>query len=423
MAVNGLSYHAYDFLTGTYLREIPAYGVSFTRALDGVGNLTGNVNLYDPTIDAPSVVQATKPNRSLIVADWKGIPVWEGVQQPLNWDVDASSTGTTGVLGLNYASTWAYFEQRIQATDYSSPPYSGITGGPLGGERVMPLWPTTPWFGPLIAAQVMLDALSVPFGNPLGGTQVTINGEVPDVNLGLEVAPGDLIPVNYPFTSLTTIQSIVDGLAKLGLGVGFDYALKVVYKEGKPESDLEARFEINWPWRGNIGASITEMTLVDLARARKYKMTEDGSQTAWQVYETGGGGAIYVDSNVAPPEQGFALLERAISRSSINSTEIMGLLKLNSDSDLALYSYAPTSIVVTMGLEDAMVQLGEYDVGEVMRVMIPPEYDPKFPTGYEGQWRLIQYKVDAKDEGDATVELTFAQPPLYLAETTIPKLP
>jgi len=422
MSATGLSFHAYDFLTGHYLTDVPIKGVQFGRLLDGVGSLTGTVNLDDPRVQRTNVIGATVPDRSVIVADWKNIPVWHGVSKPRKWDVDSSSSGTTGVLSLSYSSIWSYFQQRVQATDYSSPPYSGIATFP----STMPLWTQTPWFAPLIAAQVVEDALTVAFGNPLGGMTVTLNGEVPNPQFGHEVSEADYVAVNYPYPSLQNVESIVTSLAQLGLGVGFDHAVAVVYREsGSPLGGLTGRFEIDWPWRGAPGdpASLDPRWELDLARARKYSFPEDGSQTGNTVYEVGGGGAIWVEQNVAPLEQGYPLLERVVSRSSIQSPKIMSLLQLNAHSDLALYSYAPTTPTVTIGIEDSMVQLGLFEVGDLMRLKLAKGIDPRFPEGLDQTWRLTAYNVDARDEGDATVLLTFARPPLYLSEVITPGLP
>lgn len=415
----GLTYYAYDFLTGDYLAEVPVRSVNFTDTLNGVGTFTGSVDLVDPRVQAAAVVQATIPNRSVIVADWNGLPLWPGVSLPRKWDAEASTGSTTGILGLNYSSLYSWFAQRIQATDYSSPPFSGITG-----LSPMPLWPKSPWFGPLIAAQVVKDALTVPFGNPLGGLSVTLNGSEPTAQFGEEVNEGDYLAVNYPYPSLQSLSSIVDSLSQLGLGVGFDHSFVVSYRGRGPQDGIDGRFEIAWPWRGapEDEGDRRPSRDVDLARARKYSFPEDGSQTAWQVYEVGGSGAIYVDSNVLPPESGYPLLERVISRSSIQSPDIMGLLALNGSADLALYSYAPVTPVITLGIEDPMVPLGQFAVGDLMQLKLAAGVDPRFPTGLDQTWRLTSYAVDAKDEGDATMALTFSLPIFQASEITGPAL-
>ena len=185
-------------------------------------------------------------------------------------------------------------------------------------------------------------------------------------------------------------------------------------------SNLRGAYEISWPWRGYADYAV--LTL-DVTTARKYSFPEDGSQTANQVFEVGGGGAIFVKSNVAPLEQGDPLLERVMSRSSIQSQFIMQALEVTGEQDLVLYSYAPVVPSATLGANDPNMPLGSYTTGSLVRVRIPvlapngeEVYDPRFPEGMDQVWRITGYTVNPVDQGDATVTITFAQPPITLAE-------
>ena len=428
---NPWHFYAYDFLTGNFIAEVPIRGVRFNRILNGVGTLNGTVDLRDPRVRQTNVIAATLPNKTVLVVDYRGKPVWAGISQPRKWEVDASSSGTTGVLSLSYVELWAYFQQRIQATDYSSPPYSGITGGPIGEPTPMKLWPTTPWFAPLIACQVVEDAIGysdsalVPYGNPLGGLSVLFNGHEPIAQYGYVVNPSDLVAVSYPFPSMQTVDSIVSQLSQLGLGVGFDFSVEPYYEGGKPMGKLRANFDVSWPWRGFLTSPLWTL---DLSTARKYAFPEDGSQTGNQLYEIGGGGAISVHQNVAPLQQGYPLLERTMSRSSIQSPGIMEILNLIGEADLTLLSYAPVTPTATIGLQTLgtprvdETTFGVWSTGCLMNLWIPAMdgdgnvFDPRFPGGLEQTWRTTAYTVNIPEQGEATVDLSFAQPVLYLSE-------
>ena len=440
---NPFRYFAYDFLHGRFLGELPFRGVQFSKQLNSAGSLSASLDLRDPRLLALDPLGMTSPNRTMIVVDREGAPIWAGISQSRKWDVDSSPDGTTGVLGLQYVEPWAYFTQRVQATDYSSPPYSGINGL----SEPMPLWPQTPWFAPLIACQVVGDALGrsdgslMPYGNPMGGITIVFNGQTPSASqaYGPLVSPAYWLAQNYPYPSLQTIESIVTQLAGMGLGVGFDHALEVGYSNG-PKSTLVATWAVEWPWRGysarvdpdgDFDVDDVEDTIcpvVDFATVRKYGFPETGDQTANQVYEVGGGGAIWVDANVAPWEQGYPLLERVMSRSSVQSQYIMEVLALNGTSDLTLLSYAPTTPTVTLSGGDVNLPLGSYTTGTPIRVKIPARgsdgqvFDPRFPAGMDRIWRITGYTVAPADQGDSTVTLNLAQPPLRISKTNRPAI-
>jgi len=418
MAGNPFGYLAYDLLTGRFLDWLPLRGVTFGQQLNTPGTLSGTLDLRDPRIQAAEPLSSTVPNRTLVVVDYLESVQWGGIVLPRKWKVESSPQSTSGPLEVSCSEGWAYFQNRVQATDYSSPPYSGITGA-----SPMAYWTQTPWDASLIACQIIADAIGYsdgalqPYGDLLGGLELKLNGKTP---AGSEpaAAEGDYIAVSYPFTSMQTVDTIVSQLAQLGLGVGFDFGLDIAYSEG-PGSPPVGAINISYPRRGRTFAE--NGLMLDVTTARGYEFPEDGTQTANQIYELGGSGAINVSENVVPLEQGYPLWERVISRANIQSQNIEGLLEQIGFSDLAIYSYPPVTATVTIGVNDANLPLGSFTVGDDVRVVIPETapsgevFDPRFVGGLDRELRIIAWSCEVADSGDATVKLTLGRPPLLQA--------
>jgi hypothetical protein len=419
--VNPFSYYAFDFLTGAFQGQLPLRGVTFGKQLNSPGTLKGTLDLADERVQATFPLQNTIPNKSFIVADFAGAPVFGGVVLPREPKTESSGSSTTGTLEVTCSETWAYLQHRVQATDYSSPPYSGIagtTGEPSEAEK-MALWTQTPWDASLIACQIIKDALeyadglSIPHGNPLGGMAVMLNGEAPSGSKPA-ASPTDYVAVSYPFPSMQLVDTIVNQLSQLGLGVGFDYAIDIAYSAGSPSPPV-GTVNISYPRRGRTVAQ--NSLLIDVTTARAYSFPEQGGETGNRMYELGGTGAISVSENTFAQEQGYAIWERIMSRANIQSQNIMEILAQTGLSDLALYSYAPVTPSVTLSITDPNLPLGSFIEGEDVQVLIPAKndwgeiYDPRFPAGMDQEWRITGYQVEALDQGDATVKLSLAAPP------------
>jgi hypothetical protein len=422
-SVPSFSYYAFDFLTGAFQGQLPLRGVTFGKQLNSPGTLKATLDLSDPRIQATFPLQNTIPNKSFIVADYMGAPLWGGIVLPREPKTESSGTSTTGTLEVTCSETWAYFQHRVQATDYSSPPYNGIaghTGNPSESEK-MALWNQTPYDASLIACQVIKDALeyadglSVPHGNPLGGLALMLNGATPS---GPVAPPGDWIAVSYPFPSMQMVDTIVNQLSQLGLGVGFDYAVDIAYSAGSPSPPV-GTINLSYPRRGRTVAQ--NSLLIDVTTARSYSFPEQGSETANRVYELGGTGAISVSENTFAQEQGYAIWERIMSRANIQSQNIEAILGVLGESDLATYTYAPVTPSITLGINDPNLPLGSFIEGEDVQVIVPQYndqgdvFDPRFPAGMDQEWRITAYEVTVADAGDALVKLSLAAPPFIQA--------
>lgn len=417
MSGSPFTYFAFDLLTARLLGQVPLTGAQFGQLINGAGQGQMTLNLGDPRIQAGTdPINCTVPNRTLIVVDFMGSLVWGGVVMQRNWAVEASGDSTTRALALTCSEVYSYFQQRVQATDYSAPPTSGIVSP-------MALWPETPWDASLIICQILGDAIGYsdsatqPFGNPLGGMGLLLNGAIP--NGAIPAAPAtDWVAVTYPFTTTQTVDTIVQQLVQLGLGVGPDIGVDLAYSGGMGSPPV-ATINVSYPRRGR---TVAQSALVfDYSVARAYSFPEDGTQTGNQVYEIGGSGAVVVDVNVVPLGMGYPLLERVVPRSNAQSQNIIALLSQCGTSDLAMYSFAPVVPTVTLSASDRNMPLGSFTVGDDGLVLIPElgndgkVFDPRFPAGLQQEWQITAWQCKVPDEGDATVEFTLGQPPYLQA--------
>ena len=402
-----------------FLGQLPLRGVTFGKQLNSPGSLKGTLDLSDPRVQGTYPLALTIPNKSFIIADYLNAPLWGGIVLPREPKTESSGTSTTGTLDITCGETWEYFKRRVQATDYSSPPYNGIaghTGSPSESEK-MALWTATPFDASLIACQIIedvlgnADGLSISHGNPLGGMVVRLNGAVPS---GPVAESKDYVAVSYPFPSMQLVDTIVNQLSQLGLGVGFDYAVDLAYSAGSPSPPV-GTINLSYPRRGRTVEQSS--LLIDVTTARTYSFPEQGSETANRMYELGGTGAISVSENTFAQEQGYAIWERIMSRANIQSQNIMQILAQTGLSDLALYSYAPVTPSVTLGIQDPNLPLGSFIEGDDVRVVIPQYndqgtiFDSRFPAGLDQEFRITAFNIEVTDQGDALQKLSLAAPP------------
>lgn len=122
---NPFSYYSFDLLTGRFLGQLPFRGVTFGQQLDAVGTFTGTLDLQDPRVQSTEPLSNSAPNRSLLLVDYLGSPLWGGIALPRKWKVEASLQSTSRPLEVGCSELWSYFQGRVQATDYSSPPTPG----------------------------------------------------------------------------------------------------------------------------------------------------------------------------------------------------------------------------------------------------------------------------------------------------------
>jgi len=220
----------------------------------------------------------------------------------------------------------------------------------------------------------------------------------------------DYINLTYPFTSLNTIDSTITQLSQLGINVGIDFGIDIGYSAGTGSSPVAA-INLSTPLRGRPYSQTN--LIVDTANCYDYTVTESGDQTAWQLYERGGSGAIDVQINVNPQEAGYPLLESVQDHSYIVSGNIMQILGQVGISDEYIYSYPPASFSVILDPSDPACPLGSFITGDNVLLKVQP--DSRFPNGLQGEWRIVAWSINAADQGAAKMTLTLNQPPALVA--------
>lgn len=411
-----LSYVAYDLATGAYKGRLPLNGVSFGSQVNSPGSFSGTLDIASTAIQNLGPLDATAPARTAIGVDYLGALIWMGVVWPRNFEFDDTSRKLT----VNATELWSYPASRVQATDYSAPPYSGMSGP---GTK-MAIWDAsntdaTGVYDPvLICWQLLSDALQqVPHGNILGGLSIAANSFTTTSGYlasGTNTPQADYLSVNYPYQSIQTLGSIIPMLAGNGLGVGFDYAVDVAYSGG-PGSVPVGTVNLSYPRRGRTYAQ--NHLVLNCGQAIKYSLPEAGDQTGNTVYEQGSSGSLVVSQNISPIDGGYPVLEQIKSRANIMSANIIGVLTSLGVSDLAVGSYPVTTPQVEVDLFSSTVPLGEFIVGDDVRWIIPATdgagsvFDPRIPDGLDEEWRIIGYSCSVADAGQSTLTLTLGLPP------------
>lgn len=420
-----LTYVSYDLLTGAYLGRIPLTGVSFGSQLLNPGSFTGTIDLGDPAIQALGPLDLTAPARTCICVDYMGALVWGGVIWPRDYRFESA----TRKLTVTATELWSYpGSMRVQATDYSAPPFSGITGPSVE----MAIWDasssfsdtTNVWDPVLIAWQILSDLLTqVSQGNILGGVSIAANSYTsPSAYLasGTNTPQGNYLSINYPYASLQQAGTMINQLASNGYGTGFDYAIDIAYSGGTGSPPV-ATLNLSYPRRGRTYAQ--NQLVLNCGQAISYDVPEDGTQVGNVVYEQGSSGSLNVSVNAQALGGGYPVLEEIKSRSNITSANMLNVLAQLGVADLAIGSYPVATPTVTTDLFSGPIPLGQFVVGDDCRWLIPATdglgnvYDPRFPNGYDiSTWRIIGYQAAVNDSGQSTLVLTLSLSPGFAIE-------
>jgi hypothetical protein len=413
-----LTYVCFDLVTGAYLGRLPLAGVSFGSQLLQPGSLTGTIDLGDPAIQNLGPLGITMPARTLLCVDYLGALVWGGIV----WTRDYKFDSVTRKMTVTATEIWSYFSSREQATDYSAPPFSGITGP----STEMAIWDASSafsdannvWDPMLIAWQILSDAMTqVPFGNLLAGMGIAANSfTTPSGYLasGTQTPTGDYLSINYPYSSLQQVSSMISQLAGNGLGVGFDYAVDVAYSGGSGSFPV-ATVNLSYPRRGRTYAN--NGLVLNCGQAISYDIPEDGTQAGNTIYEQGSSGSLNVSQNIQPLNGGYPIIEQIKSRANITSANMLAILAFQGASDLAVLSYPIATPTVTTDLFAGPIPLGQFVVGDDCRWLIPAMtglgsvFDPRFPGGLDEEWRIIGWNATVSDSGQSTLVFTLSLPP------------
>jgi hypothetical protein len=417
-------YCFYDVLSGQFLGTLPLSQVTFGSQLLQPGTFSGILDVASEAVQNLGPFDLIDPGNTALLIDYLGSFIWAGFVWTAPYDQD----GTKRQVQVGATEIWSWIQNsRVQATDYSAPPYSGISGD----SSYMPIWDASatsvPEGGPgtydptLIAWQMLSDAIYyVPNANLFGGTGIAANGYTsPSAYLasGTNTPQVDYLSESYPYSSLQQLGSAINQLATLGLGVGFDYMVDVGGSAGGP---VTCTINLSYPRRGRLFAQ--NNLVLDCQRALSFTLPPDATQTGNTMYEQGANGALSVSQNVQPLNGGAPALERLMSRSNIQSANVMQVLQQTGAADLAIYSYALYTPTVTTDLFTGPLTLGSFVVGDDVYWRVPKTdgvgntFCPRLKSGLNVEARIIAYQATVADAGTSTLQITLTEPPSYTVQ-------
>jgi hypothetical protein len=385
-----VTYKQTGAFSGALLLEPELKGVSFTLGLNQAGPFRGGLAVEDPVVQSSDWLDATEVNKTCTWVDIDGQLAYGGITNDRNYDL------AKGAVELSASEHYSYLAQRLQAKDYA-------------GQ-----WAQTPAAALTIAQTVLTDALAVIDSVPI---TILTQGSTPSQFY---------VPFSAPITQRLSVDMIVREFTQMGYPVGIDFAHDPIYVAGKPT----AQITLSYPQRGRTPpASPLEM---DLSYALQFTYEEQGQSQANGIVEmlSGSGGVSGEAFAEAPLAQGWPLLEAVGSHSGMSSIPAPdAVVEAYLTGDLALRAYPMVVATVTFPLFDdsgagGYPSWGQWQIGDdVLLVSSPaagngPPANPRFPTGLQFYFRIIQAEITIADEGISTVKFTLNLPP-----SNIPTLP
>jgi hypothetical protein len=421
--MNPFKYLARDLLTWAPLDPLPYQGVTFGKVLDQHGPWSGKLPLPQMWDAATNTFlfdwkDATRTSRTALFVDLQGTLVWGGIL----WTTNYESDDQTHSLAVGATEFGSYYQHRLQADNYEDTwPEPGedpmkIIRRVIEDAQAAEVAPRKVIVGPTTGS---LTEEEIPGPGYITGSKIPIVLHGPE---GFDVF------VQYPGTSLQTIDSINSTLTQIGYGPGYDFSWDVEYLPGTNIPAVQLNL-----YRPLKGRTAEESGIVILAGDTvKWTWPEDGSEQATEVTETGSGTGGLEPAHATANYPGYPLSQKATARTQI-TTE--GLLEIVALGDLALYGYPVVSpvIVLAASLPDTPAQerktlaLGEYDVGDRFTFKVTPmaqggpHTDYRFPEGMECELRINAWTCTPADHGLSTVQLTCGPPPLgYVPPPQLP---
>ena len=400
---NPFQYPAWDLVTAQPIDTLPYMGVSFGAPLNQPGSFSGSLPLAGLAVaslqqasatDAPPIFsyqRATQVSNTALFVDFNGELIWGGII----WTSSYDSADPQKMLKVGAMEFGSYFQQRLQAEDYST------------------TWTApNPAADPMLIAQRILDD-AIAAGTIFGGITLTLH---PSGGEG-----GPTISPSYPGTSLQTIDSIVSILSQMGYSVGFDYSFDVAYLPGTRTPGITLNI-----WYPRQGRSAADSQLLLLSTDCTFTYPVDGTQQATSITETGSGADGLEPATASTTLPDYPLLQRTFSRAQINDEGTLSNVTLG---DLGLYCFPPVSPTFTVPVwmpdpvtgqvpPEAPLQFGTFDRGDNFVFRVDPvagggmNVDPRFPEGCEFEWRINSWQCNVADKGLSTIVLTAGIPPI-----------
>lgn len=395
-----LRYRFYDLVSLTHLADLPATGITFGSQLLSPMSWSMQIPIASANVQALAPLASTIPGRTAMFVDYNGSLVQGGWLSTNRWQ---DSTQAYVVSGTEL---WGYFQQRLQARDYSNP----------AGESLA-IWTANNFNPVLIAEQVIRDAQGVAFGAICG----TAGNSPPGLLINVVQVGGTAPPitVTFPLVQLQTVDQIVTTLASMGYGQGFDFGVDVQYVSGIPTPVIT----LSYPRRG-VSAEVSGLTInTETAVDFIYTMDATAQSTTLHESATTGGGIQAIVSAPSVLAAGFPTTEQNIARTYISSQAVLNAC---ADGDLSLYAWPVPSGEVHLRINDPNAPLGSYSVGDDFRLLVSSPgangtIHPRFPGGLDYFFRVQSWTVTVTAAGEPVSVVVFGMPPS--ASVVPPPLP
>ncbi|MDN3356090.1 hypothetical protein [Actinomadura sp. DC4] len=352
------TYLAADLATGNVLAELPLSGVTFSRALNDAGTISGQVRLGDRRINALDAIRATEPARTCIYVARDGVLVGDYIIWTTTYD------SSTQVLQIAGADPLSYFDHR----------------------KILPTLPPLLDYQ-TIARQRLVFSLAdqLAIARSLVTTAQAHTGGSIGVTVDASVVSTTTRDITYNGYEL---KSVADGLRDLAaLEQGPDFYFDVTYIAGAPTR----RLILGNPHLGvtDPGDNVFEYG----GNLIKFTEPRDGSQMVTRMLAVGDGTdadtPIAISEDTALYSDGWRLLEDNTSYSgTITPADLQG--HANADRMARSSPIVLPALTVT---GDGPPAVGEYLPGDAIRRVIPRNADPYFPAGSDRTLRLISFEV------------------------------
>lgn len=370
------TYLAADLVTGAILCELPLTGVRFTRALNDAGTISATLPLGDPRVAVLNPARATEPARTVIYVDRDGVLVGDYIIWASNYDSGDPTSSSPPTLTIGGADPLSYFDHR----------------------KILPLLP--PIIDTSTTARQQLVYTNQDRNAIARGLVQTAQSHTGG-NIGVQLdasTSGVLDSATYNGFQMTMVGQALRTLA--GLSDGPDFYFDITYVSGTPTRSLR----IGRPRLGTTdNSSVFELG----ANLLRFTLPRDGSAMATRFFGVGDG--MDADTPIALVEQaglyaqGWPLLE---DNASISGQLTPAQLIAYAAAEQAARS-APVLLPQLTINGSGQPTLGQFGLGDNIRMIVPPGADPYFgDVGADQMMRLISWEVIPGDDQLEQILLT-----------------
>lgn len=357
------TYLTADLLTGTIREELPLTGVRWSKALNGPGALNANIRYTHPKCTRANL----DPGKTAIYIRRNGLVVWGGIL----WT--ARKVKGNDVLQLGALGFWSYIRRRRLRHSFS---FTNADQLAIFRDLVR---------------YVQGDAMTSVDGGPL--TIVQPNGSI-GITYGSETS-GVLRSKNVNGFEMYIAGQQCESLA--GLQGGFDFAVELTEPT---EGNFVKTLQLNYPRRGRRTNLVFEqgknVKLLD------WQIDADRLENRVDALGAGEGTTMLIqtaqDTNVL--DQGYPLLDGVESQKGVTTTTTLAAHAEARLKQLRLPVSIPTlSLRVT---EEG--EVGSFIEGDECLVRADDGF-----VQFDNYFRIVNYLVDVSNEGDETIDVTFAE--------------